>query len=535
MTASSDEPTSPSSARRFSDDDLTKTGSPKPGFAGLLGWTIAGTVVPGLGLWRAGNRIVGGIIMGVVVLGLGGLGGYIVLNRKAVEAAAVTNDNILYGLAAALVVLAIAWSALVTVTHLRLRSRPATMPQRIVGGLTVGVLVFAISGTLSIGANVALSTPVGLSGLANTPINQDDPWNGQTRVSILVMGGDWDSARGLDQGIRPDSISVVSIDTKTGATTLINVPRQTLKMPFPKDSVLHQLYPKGFYTRYTSDGGENMLNAIYNNVPAKLKEAKALNKKLDLDNLDVAANAAKKDSDPTKIDIGATATELAVGEALGLKISYYVLVNMDGFKDIINSIGGVTVNVNDRIPMGGKNGPNGGPVGGVAPANWIEIGANKHLTGTQALWFARGRYNTSDYKRMERQQCMINAVIKQADPPTVLANIQPLMTAAAKTIRTDVPRGLLPALADLAVKMKGNSIRNVLLNEANGFSTSNPNWVAVRAKIAEAQKVAAADASSSASASPSTSTSASPSAKASAKASAKVTNLDDACAYHPNK
>jgi polyisoprenyl-teichoic acid--peptidoglycan teichoic acid transferase len=537
MTTSPSEPTGPLSARRFSEADLPELDDGKPGFGGAVAWTLAGTVLPGLGLWRAGRRVLGGIILGVVLLGLGGLGAYFLLNRKTVEGAVLTNDNLLYGIAGALIVIAVLWSVVVTVSHLQLRSRPATIPQRLISGLFVGVLVFAICGSLGVAANVAVSAPEGLSGLSNTVVNQDDPWDGQTRVNILVMGGDWDSDRGLSLGIRPDSISVASIDTTTGATTLINVPRQTAKMPFPKDSVLHKLYPNGFYNGDPGDQ-EYALNAIYNNVPTKLKEAKANNKKLDLGNLDVAANAAKKDSDPTKIDIGATATELAVGEALGLKINYYVLVNMDGFKDIVNSIGGVTVNVNDRIPMGGKNGPHGA-VDGVPPAHWIEIGANKHLTGTQALWFARGRYGTSDYKRMERQQCVINAVIKQADPPTVLKNIDSLMKAAAKTIRTDVPRGLLPAAADLAVKMKAHSISNVLLTAKLGFSTTNPNWTDVRARIAKAFKTASETTSASPSASASASASTKPSSKTTASpsgtATAKVNNLDDACAYHPNK
>ena len=53
-------------------------------------------------------------------------------------------------------------------------------------------------------------------------------------------------------------------------------------------------------------------------------------------------------------DFGASVMKVSVGYALGLKIDYFVKVNMDGFKDFVNAIGGITVNVNYRIPIGGQ-------------------------------------------------------------------------------------------------------------------------------------------------------------------------------------
>ena len=129
------------------------------------------------------------------------------------------------------------------------------------------------------------------------------------------------------------------------------------------------------------------------------------------------------------------------GEALGLEIDYYVMINLDGFKDLIDALGGITVNVNYRIPIGGKTTEN------VPPKGWIEPGANKHLDGRLALWYARGRYHVkgSDYSRMERQRCVINAVVQQTTPLDVLQNYQSIAAAGEKTITTDVPRSLLPA------------------------------------------------------------------------------------------
>lgn len=533
MTASSNtEPTGPLVGRRVSEDNLTKTGSPKPQFAGVLGWTVAGSLVPGLGLWRAGHRIIGGITIGLSVLTVLALGGYLFSKYNPAQplmslaSALLVSSDVLYAVAAVLLVLALAWAAMITVTHVQLRSVPATVAQKISGALLVGILVFTISGSLAYGANLSYTTGVTLSTVFgdsnNVVVDQADPWKGQERVNILVLGGDADTARDAGLGIRPDSVAVASIDTKTGAAVLINIPRQTAKMPFPKTSplyqkghrTLYQEYPNGFYDGKNSSNQEYALNAMYKNVP------------LHVDNKSLG----------TTKDFGAEVMKLSVGEALGLDIKYYVMVNMDGFKDIINSIGGVTVNINDRIPVGGYNASPGKPAR--LPARWIETGPNKKLDGTDALWFARGRYGTTDYKRMERQQCVINAVVKQADPTTVLANYQSLMAAGTKTIRTDVPRDLLPALADLAVKMKSHSIRNVLLSDKLGFSTSDPNWTDVRARVAKATKLADADSSGTASpsapASGSATASSTASASPSSSATAKVNNLDDACGYHPN-
>lgn len=500
----------PPAGRRISNDDLTIDQEFKPSFGGAIGWTLGGTVIPGLGLWRSGHRVIGGIIMGVVVVAVGGVATFAVFQRDRL-AAALMDPNALYAVGIGLVVLAVLWTTLITTTHLALRPYQITGVQRAAGGVLVGVLSFAISAPLGVAAGMSYDTAVGLNSFdAGPAVNTVDPWNGKDRVNILIMGGDSGNNRDIKLGIRPDSVTVASISTKTGAATLINVPRQTARMPFPVGSKLHDKYPHGFYDGKDAGNQEYALNAMYRNIPRQVPN-----------NI----------FGPTK-DFGAKVMMVSVGEALGLNIDYYVIINMDGFRDIINAIGGITVNVNDRVPIGGKNGP---PK--VKPRGWIEIGPNQHLWGGKALWFARGRYGTLDYKRMERQQCVINAVVKQADPMTVMKNYQGLMAAGTKTISTDVPRTMLPAMAELAMKAKAHPIRNVLLNKNNKFDTTNPDWPKVRTWVTKAL----ADADAAATATPAASPSAIPSTPASGSKSArpnlatKSSNLDDSCGYHPAK
>ncbi|HEY3411084.1 MAG TPA: LCP family protein, partial [Propionicimonas sp.] len=156
----------------------------------------------------------------------------------------------------------------------------------------------------------------------------------------------------------------------------------------------------------------------------------------------------------------------------------------------------------------------------IKPDGYIEPGPNQHLMGGRALWYARGRYHLDDYKRMERQRCVINAVVQQTTPDTVLANFQAIATAGQNTITTDVPRTLLSDLVDLGVKVKGTKLRSVVFSPGDaGFQSYDPNWKAVRARVQKALKETASGVEDS-----STKT-----------GKAKSEDLADTCGYHPEK
>ncbi len=285
---------------------------------------------------------------------------------------------------------------------------------------------------------------------------------------MLVIGGDSGTNRDPASGLRADAVMMASIDTHTGATTLFSLPRQTARIPFPKGSPLHELYPNGFYDGVSGNNAEYFLNAMYNNIPPRLEKG-ALGDKVK--------------------NVGAEVMKIGVGEALGLgKADYYVIINMDGFKSFINALGGVTLNVNYRIPIGGKTTEK------VPPKS---AGSNRVPTSTStdglALWYARGRYHVtgSDYSRMERQRCVINAVVQQAKPEVVLANFEKIASAGAKTIQTDIPRSKLPAMIDLALKVKNTNLHSVVFQPGvAGWVSANPPWPAVQRRVQQALKEA---------------------------------------------
>ena len=525
----------PSSGMRYASGG----GQPEElrGFGETSLWTVLGTVVPGIGLLRAGRRLAGGVVLalfaiGVVGIGLGALAFWNVLGsqRRDQVAQLALDPNNLYAAAAALLVVALGWVAVVTTTHLALRTSPATAVERVAGGVLVGVLSFAVAAPLALGANYAyisgsaISTIFGGGDTDGTPPPTGaDPWAGTDRLNILILGGDSGvkSHRSTSVGARTDTVMVASIDTHTGATTLITMPRNAEQMPFPPDSPLRKYYPNGFYKpgAQGAERAEYLLNAMYRNVPAR-----------------VPNNVLGK----TK-DFGASVMMQSVGYALGLDIDYYVFVNMDGFKDFINAIGGITVNVNYAVPVGGHNASP--PYPEQKPESWIEPGPNQLLKGGYALWFARGRYHLDDYSRMERQRCVVYAVTQQTTPATVLANYQAIAATGEKNITTNIPRTLLPAMAELGLKVKGTKTRSLVLDPRSGFRSYAPDWNWVRAKVKKALSETAATATPppsasttpnapASSSSPAASSSSSPSSSPTAKPT-KSDDLSVVCSYHP--
>lgn len=520
MTQSSTPPNDANRAKRFAGSEPAHSRS---GFGSVTAWTILGTVIPGSGLLKSRHRLAGGIALGLFAVGLLSIGAFAIFGRSQLAQLAV-NPTALTVVAAALVLIAVAWVVLSVGTHLTLRPSPATVFERVAGGAVVGVLCFAVAAPLALAADYAFTTASAITQVFDddaggpAPTNAADPWAGVDRLNVLIIGGDSGvkSNRSTSVGARTDTVMVASVDPRTGSTTLITLPRNAEHMPFPPNSPLRKYYPNGFYKpgAVGMERAEYLLNAMYRNVPAH-----------------VPNNVLGR----TK-DFGASAVMQSVGSALGLDINYYVFVNMDGFKDFVNAIGGITVNVNYAVPIGGHNASGNEPE--EKPVGWIEPGPNTPVKGGRALWFARGRYHLNDYSRMERQRCVVYAVSQQATPEVVLANYENIVKTGVKNITTNIPRSLLPALADVALKAKSGKSRSLVLDPSNGFLSYKPNWTWVRARVQKA--IAESNASIPSSTAPSSPATGTPGSSASAKPSpdkttsrAKSDDLSFVCSYHP--
>ena len=166
--------------------------------------------------------------------------------------------------------------------------------------------------------------------------------------------------------------------------------------------------------------------------------------------------------------------------ALGVPVDYYLLVNLAGFRSIVQAIGGVTVNINEPIPIGGNTDL------GIPPDSYLKPGPDRRLNGFQALWFARGRYGSDDYQRMERQRCMIDAIIHEAKPLNLLRRFESLAAVGQEIVRTDIPQDLLPAFVDLAGTVKDSRVRSVVFRASDRFAPGNPDYAWVHQKVRRA-------------------------------------------------
>src|SRR4051794_38213063 len=492
-----------SGARRVDHDDALVDSS-APGFGRALGLTVVGALLPGAGFVAAGYRRIGWALLAALVL-LVAAGAWLATGGKHFAVRMAVSPTGLLMIIAAAVAIAVVW-ALVVIAQYRVLAPDATSTgQHLLGSLLVVLLAFGVAAPAFEAAHLAAVQRNLITGLfggdvqsATVPDSaKANPWGSKDRVNVLLLGGDGGSDR---TGIRTDSVIVASIDTHTGATTTFSLPRNLENLPFPKDSPLHDVYPDGFDAGAES---ESLLNAVYRNGPR--------------DHPDILG--------PTD-NPGADFLKLGVGEALGLHIDYYVMVNLDGFSQLIDALGGITVNVNYYVPIGGE------PTLHYLPDDYFHPGPNQHMDGWHALAFARGRYGLTDYQRMDRQRCMINAIIDAADPMTLLTRYQQIAATTQNIVSTDIPQSVVGDFADLALKIKDAGIRSVVFDDSV-IKPAYPDYDKIRGLVEDALHPPAPGASSGpATTSATAPTAGSGTAGTSAGASSSpAVSATDACAY----
>jgi LCP family protein required for cell wall assembly len=325
--------------------------------------------------------------------------------------------------------------------------QPLTLTQghrRAVVGLN-GVLCLSVAGTLLFGAHL-----VGVQRDFILTMFGGDTVTGahDGRYNVLLLGGDSGAGR---WGLRPDSMTVASIDADTGRTVLISLPRNMENFPFVKGSVMHQQFPHGFDADYLNGvstwAGDNTSLFPHSDNP------------------------------------GVDATIMAIEGITGLKINYWAMVNLEGFKDLVDAVGGVTLNVRQPIPVGGL---------GDDVTGYIKPGVRK-LDGHDTLWFARARDDSDDYSRMARQKCVMNAMLQQISPQVAVRNFEKIAKASSAMISTNIPASEVDRFISLAMKAKDEQVSTLSLVPPM-IDTAHPDIALIKRKVAGAIDRAEGDA-----------------------------------------
>ena len=484
-------------------------GRRRHGFGATLGWTVLGALLPGTAFLAAGRRRLGAVALMVFALVVALVVWLATAGRQTAVRLAVDTDWLMWA-AVAVGIGTLLW-VLVIVAGYRMLAAPGTSRGRhVLGSLVVLLLVVAVAlpavalGRVALAQRGLIDDVFAQDGESATVEDVPDPFGDKERVNVLLLGGDGGEGR---EGVRTDTVIVASIATATGETTLFSLPRNLEDLPFPADSPLAELYPDGFDAGSES---ESLLNAVYRNGPAE--------------HPDVLGPTA---------DPGADFLKLGVGEALGLDLDYFVLVNLDGFSALVDALGGITVNVNYWVPV------NGIPDSRTLPDDYIEPGPNRHLDGATALHFARGRFGLTDYDRMARQRCTIKAIVDAADPVTLLRSYQELAATTQDIVSTDIPRSALDDFVDLAFLVKDAPLRSVVFDESL-IDPAYPDYELMRQIVQDAIDPAPATDDAAESAAPSSGTPAPTEGSGTAgeeppPATDPAADVGDACAYDREK
>lgn len=378
-------------------------------------------VVPGSAQLVAGNRRVGRIALRVwltlVSVGLVSLLVSLVWHGFALSAA--LNTTLLGAVRWGLIAGAVGWAYLF-MDAWRL-GQPLTLHQRqrLAATGVNGFLCLSVAGTLIFGSHVVGAQRdflVSTFGTGEATAAHDGRYN------VLLVGGDSGAGR---WGLRTDSMTVASIDATTGETVLVSLPRNMTDFPFKEGSVMDEAWPDGFNCGYP----ECELNSVNTWVG---------------DHQDLFEGVK---------DPGMDATISAAEGITGLDINYWAMVNLEGFKGLVDAVGGVTLNVRQPIPVGLPH---------EKGFHYLDAGTRR-LDGHDTLWYARAREGSDDYSRMARQKCVMTAMLDQVSPQSALRHFTDIMEASADMVSTSIPRGELSRFVDLALKAKDQKISSVSL------------------------------------------------------------------------
>ncbi len=409
-------------------------------------------VLPGSVQVLAGSRRLGrfGLRATFTLLFLGVVAGVVYLLWPEVILTALTNTIGLWVAAALLVFYAVVWLILTMDTLRLVRLVKAGPKARPLIAAFATVLMVGVVGTAGYGAYVATTasdflSSVFVAGPTEPPVDG--------RYNIMLLGGDAGPDR---DGLRPDSISVVSIDAESGQASMIGLPRNLEDVPF-SPGPLADLYPEGYGAIDGCEVDACMLNSIYTEVELKSPE--------------MYPKAIAAGSEP-----GIEGMRDAAQGVTGLTIQYYVLIDMQGFAQLVDALGGVDITVDHRVPVHTDD-------TFTEVLFWFEPG-RQHMDGYHALWYARSRHDTSDYDRMVRQRQMQEAILAQASPANVLTKFQAVAKAGSQVVKTDIPQGMLGYFVNLASKTKTLPIKSVELIPDNNVDPEDPDYGVIRDLIA---------------------------------------------------
>jgi len=231
--------------------------------------------------------------------------------------------------------------------------------------------------------------------------------NGQDTVNFLLIGSDVRSG----SSFRTDTMIVAVLRPHDGQVSLISIPRDLwVSIPGWENQRINTAYQHGISVNYPGGG------------PGLLRDTIQYN--------------------------------------LGIRIDHMAMVDFDGFRNIIDTLGGVDVPVSCPYTDWHLINPTLDPE---LESSWDLYTVNPgviHMDGDLALWYARSRQRSSDFDRGRRQQEVLRAIFSQALKAGTLSHIPELYNNFKETIETDLGLGDILQLSVYAPKLTNADIRS---------------------------------------------------------------------------
>jgi len=194
------------------------------------------------------------------------------------------------------------------------------------------------------------------------------PPDGQ--VNILLLGSDWRP----NSGYRTDVVLLISLFTKEAKVSLVSFPRDLwVEIPGRQEDRINTAMPYG---------GISLLSQTFE-------------------------------------------------RNFAVPIDHYMMTNFNGFKNIIDTLGGIDIeaskNTADRCDLSYQHGA------------WCSVGpGERHLDGEMALWYVRSRYTSNDFDRTRRAQEALVALFKKMMSLDALARAPELYNLFVSSVETDI-------------------------------------------------------------------------------------------------
>jgi LCP family protein required for cell wall assembly len=243
-------------------------------------------------------------------------------------------------------------------------------------------------------------------------------WAEDGRLNLLLVGAD----AGPDRwSLRTDTMILLSVSTDSGRAALFGIPRNLVNVPLAPESA--GAFPDGRFPK--------LLNGLY------------------------VYAMGHPNLFPGDENRGYRAVAGAVQQLVGVPLDGMVVVNLAGFVQLIDELGGLWIDIEE--PLRDENYPLEDGSGHITVdfARGCQL-----LSGRMALAYARSRHQDSDYGRMRRQQAVLLALARNVDPIELAPRAPRLLKIARDNLWTTLRRSDLRDLAELAARV---NLRRVVM------------------------------------------------------------------------